>query len=368
MATRQAAVSNNLQLQLDGQWHKLSVTVRHDVGVEQGQLVRLVKSTVGLWCKAWQAVNAPEPMRDFNMQSACFQHEIEPCAGDPYVTVWNMGNGISLTVHSHTDGASAVMPFFAYQDALDAMIEVKPEMFSLSQPSQASIPTNITQYPQQAPANNSPVNFKVWSRSTIPGLADGLLGFESGKVDNPNYDKQAIIATVPYDWQAVQFDKKYSFAAYPITGKVIVKDFDSDGVMSIGIETTADKTIWVKDRGGEHNYDWMAVTKKLGIDSQLEALTDGIETTIQADYVVMSLSKPTTNKDGADVQYKNFYGFFNAPEQAELQATGTEGAPQATDSTGKEWLDQKIADMPNADRDTKGEQLTGIHNTDDIPF
>lgn len=252
------------------------------------------------------------------------------------------------------------MPFFAYQDALDIMREKAPDMFSMNQTSApqapAPTPSNITQIPTQPSApqgGNSTVNFNAWVRSTVEGVADGLLGFETGKVDSPSFDKPAIIATVPYDWQAVQFDKKFSYAAYPITGKIVVKEFD--GAMSIGIETTMNKTIWIKDRGGEHNYDWMAVTKKLGIDNQLEGLLDGDETTIQSDYVIMSLSTPKAKDDGTMVQYKNFYGFFSKPEQEALQATGTEGQAQApaksADTTGKEWLDQKIAEMPNADSD-----------------
>lgn len=346
MSPQQIAISDKVQIQYKGNWHKLSVTVRYDDGIEQGQLVSLVQSTVSLWCKAFQA--ATTGFRGWTMTSPCEQLLIEPSAGDPYVTVWNMSNEASLTVHSSSDGGSAIMTFFAYQDAIAAMKQAAPDMFNLSTPSagnqSVTTPSNVTPIPQ------APVVFKAWSRPTIEGLAAGLIAIESGKTDNPNYDKQAKLETSPYNWNAIGFDKKIKYVAYPITGDIVVKEFD--GVTSIGVETVANSTIWVKDRGGEHNYDWVAITNKLGVEGKpLPVDTTG---NIESDYIVMKLGKLGADSEGNPVRYQNFYGFFNAPEQSQLAATGTE------DTSGKEWLDNQIAKQ-------QSNSQPPVDN-DDIPF
>lgn len=348
MATKQEAVSDKLQIKLDGQWHKLSVTVRFDNDIEQGKLTSLVKSTIGLWCKAWQATQ--NGLRDWTMESACEQHMVEPCAGDPYVTVWNTNASLSLTAHSHSSGASVIAPYFSYQDAIQDMQDKAPDMFNLSMTQNTvsqSTPNNIT--PLQQPAQNqAPVSTSLnpFVRSTqAPFKVSGqvipfTLGIEGGKTDSPNWNKPGMIAQDAYS-DSKQYDEG-QILLYTLSNGVNVRIKQPSDNMLIEFQThQGEIAIWQREDtvydGKTIKSDWSEALSKLG----LENVQAGQEFSLGATYIAMKASKI---KDGK--QYKNFYGFFNAPESQQLAATGTEGKV-AGDA---QWLEQNkavVSDQPD---------------------
>lgn len=312
MVTQLPSAGEPQRIQYLNKWHELIITVRDNGDIASDVLGELVTKTVGTWLRAYAAVKLDKwSVGDAESAEQALGVTIE--TPEPFVTIWNKDfNGLTLTVHSNENGQGAVDAYAAFQAGIDAVRDAMPQLFGDVQDTQAT-PDNVRPLPQQPTGEPStkglPTTGSPFIRSTKQGIADGFIAIESGKTDQPTFTKQAMIADKPYHWKDKQYKDAVDFVAYPITGAISVKEFD--GQLSLAIPTEHNKTIYIKNRGTDNDYDWKGVRDKLALDE--EKLEAGQSAMIPASYIVLKLNS------SEDAQYKNFYGFFNAPEPAQAK-------------------------------------------------
>jgi hypothetical protein len=324
------------------------------------ELSAMIARTMTNWKNVMQAIIFDTALPDNRLAAIkAIRTDVEPSGipesdTAPYVTVWNMTNyykpGLSVTIHSYDNGDYALAVAQAhiagvslfnehcgklgfYPVAGNATSTPPPAANSSTPPAvigSSANPIGAATPPAQ------PITFNPFVRSIKPGQFAGSISIEGGQTATPNWTTQAHLATQPFVYKAVQYTDG-ALVAYRLKGALQVKEYE--GKRNISIPFVEGGFCNVYNKGGEHDYEWAELTKKLGLSAeQAFELTAG--TTIplpQVHYVVLKFQHtnkdvPFTDADGKPVAYAKFYGFYASSDEVQAQ----QPAPDVNDIDA--WL------------------------------
>lgn len=295
---------------------------------------------------------------------------IPPSDGDAYCTVWNMTNyynpGLSVTVHSWDDGTHAYNTAFSHIRAIE-LFNANASKFGLqvvgdvtNSPKQTATPppqarpnaqnlgtsdnpigstTPPQNTQQQAPEKPQPKS--PFIRTTRAGMAQNLLSIQTGKKGAENFNTQAILITIPYDYKDLPQVETGKILAYELDGAISIGRFENTQTnevsLYVDIPVKGGSAIRFYDRGGEHNYDYASLAQHLGYnDAATLRLAHGNTHFINAKYVTVKMYiNPNNGK-----RYTNYHGFYAGHDS---EVVGTESIPPPQTYTPPQ---QNVDDIP----------------------
>lgn len=293
MASLSASQSKTYRIQLDGQWHELIVVIRSgDDKHNPTKLSEIAMATVGNWLRVWQAFYQKLDTDFEDHPSAIYKCEVQASTEDPYCTVQNSSE--TLTVHSNTLPGEALDVMKA-QAILAIDIE---KQFSSSAPEDSQV-------------HDTPASLKAWVRrfQTSPQL---ISNWRSLEVQKNLFTSSARLMDIPYDYNETANEKRL----YPITGMLKICQYEN-GTRYLHIQIGTGGTHHIAERddpttkdGKRIPSDWHRCLADMQLwDEELAAPYPDVQVgksfVVSATHIVLKY----TSKG-----FKNFGGFYREME------------------------------------------------------
>jgi len=281
----------------------------------------LIASTIANWVLVMSAYLTDTPLPDDRNHEAIHNPKIRggqllASDGEPYVTVWNMGTGLRLSVSSNTLPSDALALLHTHPKGVQLFIKnainfgstiMNPQnISSISQSDEETPATNVIDMPSESSANESKeINLRLCQRL---GDTKYLRLQEFVQGGGMKFEKTAEITTVPFHHLDVLFNDK-DLIAYPITGKISVRKLGEQLVINIPIEGK-DKLIYID----ENSWEYKAIQDDLRIPKN-HSMSEGNSWEVDDAYLVIRASSTTKDgkqlmKDDNLIQFKNFYHIY----------------------------------------------------------
>ena len=319
MATESPSAGDTFRVFHEKEWHELIVRSRFNVKLSAEILAQLTLKTIGVWLRTWQAYKTEKWAMEGDSPEKMLQ--VDSTGLEPFVTVFNKNfTGMSITVHSSDNGQGALNAVMALIFARDDIADKMPKLFNPDSATPPAKPApkkdinNVDDFipphplnPPQAPSEgfSHPLNFRYFKR-LAPNVIQ-LQEYVQGGGGKDKYQKSAIEANLPYHKTNTQYDAG-ALVYFPVTGAIQLKN-GQYGKQAI-IPTSRGRVYVDAQFNGQEKPEWASLSSDLGDDFFL--LNDNENAVLEASgaVLVLKMSDITTNKQGVQVQYKNFYRLY----------------------------------------------------------
>jgi hypothetical protein len=328
-----------------GDIHELLVVARFsDDNINAETLSALIPPTIKAWAKVWQSYR--DDIWEISGQSPCEKLGIDPSSSSlAYVTVQNMNhNGLSVTVHSNSNGHKSLNSIAALTAGIDAYSQATNDAlrYKNSPYPQTQTQTQVDdlkehiedeyeyQYDENqgktVPTQSEQYDFTRWRQAIDLG---------NNKVQLPMAKSQQIAFwatdSIDFNNNAPQYAKgRYiAYEAFKIESVTVGKN----ALAAVYIHTTKGRlTVFMYQKDGKtETYDFQTVQRyieMLGIDALEQFKVNG-----NFLYCVK-----IAHTDDATREFKNAYGLWQLPIKDDSQATegdyeDADSAPGNTRST-----------------------------------
>ncbi len=322
MATETPSAGDRYKIFTEEEWHEL-IIVMHDSNptVAAPAMAELAALTLGQWLRAWRAIK-----RGIAFEGALIPEKqlLIPARenGEARVSIHNHTfTGLSITVHSHSDGTGALEMAQGQKALRELMLSKMPQLF-VSKPIPPQVPQNSPKQPDlnDIDAFLASDEAEQSGHGTLPDTSGDSLPFRMFKSlsdtiiqvqefkqggGGDKYQKSAVKASLPFHKTTVQYEDD-SLIYYPITGAITIVEgqYGTQAVIP-----TANGRVYVskENKSGEETPDWHNFAQDLHDNYAL--LADGTISQFFAPNCVLVMK---TGKQKDSTQYKNYFHIYQS--------------------------------------------------------